>query len=405
MTTSLKVGARRADDLSVSHNGSVQVENPRRLLRETRGFFDGKSSLLVAVLGMSFIAVVGVLDYITGPKLSLAPLYLMPIGLVTWNMGWRWGAASVVVATVAGIVPDILNDQRLGLTDPTPYWNALVRFAVFLAFAMILDTLREIIDEQWEQVEREEDVSSSLRELNEVKDTLLHAVSHDLKSPLAGILGAMQTIRRDDQLHLTEEERESLYEVIEQSGRKMNRLIDDLLDLDRIDRGKVHPQREPVDVGELAHRVARECQGLESHPVRVEADAVLVDLDAMKVERVLDNLLINASRHTPAGTSIRVIVKALPDGIELIVEDDGPGVPDALKESLFEPFRQGEGAQGRGVGIGLSLVQRFAQLHGGSATIEDADSGGARFVVVLPGEVRALAPTEEPVAEPQLHAV
>ena len=76
-----------------------------------------------------------------------------------------------------------------------------------------------------------------------MKDTLLHAVSHDLKGPLAGILGAMQTIRRDDELHLTADEREALYEVIEHSGRKMNRLIDDLLDLDRIDRGKVHPQR------------------------------------------------------------------------------------------------------------------------------------------------------------------
>ena len=163
-----------------------------------------------------------------------------------------------MVATVVGIVADVLSSPQTNHLDPVPYWNAIVRFAVFLAFAMLLDTLRSIIDAQWERVERESERSSDLREMNDVKDTLLHAVSHDLKGPLAGILGAMQTIRRDADLHLTGDERESLYQVIEQSGYKMNRLIDDLLDLDRIDRGKLHPKRLATDVGALAQAVVDE---------------------------------------------------------------------------------------------------------------------------------------------------
>jgi signal transduction histidine kinase len=379
----------------------------RKILRETRGFFDTRSTLLVVVLGLAFIAVVGVLDYLTGPDLSLAPLYLMPIGLVTWNLGRRWGTLAVVVATIAGIVPDVLSNQSLGMSDPTPYWDALVRFSVFLAFAVLLDTLKEIIDFQWEQVEQQEEVSSDLREMNDVKDTLLHAVSHDLKSPLAGILGAMQTIRRDDVLHLSGDERESLYEVIEQSGRKMNRLIDDLLDLDRIDRGKLTPKREPTDVGGLARRVAQDCVGLESHPIRVEADDILVDVDPGKVERVIENLLMNASRHTPPGTPVHVRVHARTNGVVLEVEDEGPGVADDLKETLFEPFKQGNTPGGRGVGIGLSLVKRFAELHGGTAHVEDAPGGGARFVVTLPGEVTAPERSDagEDDGEPKLHAV
>ena len=91
-----------------------------------------------------------------------------------------------------------------------------------------------------------------------MKNTLLHAVSHDLKSPLAGILGAMQTIRRDPSSTSPRRSATSLYEVIEQSGRKMNRLIDDLLDLDRIDRGQLLPQRTPTDIGELARRIVHE---------------------------------------------------------------------------------------------------------------------------------------------------
>ena len=255
-------------------------------------------------------------------------------------------------------------------------------------------------------MEAEADRSTGLRELNDVKDTLLHAVSHDLKGPLAGIIGAMQTIRRDEELHLTADEREALYQVIEHSGRKMNRLIDDLLDLDRIDRGKLHPQREPTDVGALARRVVGDTAQLTDHPVRVRADAVLVDVDPAKVERVVENLLVNAARHTPPGTAVLVDVAANTDGIELIVEDHGPGVPDELKTVLFEPFRQGESSSAGGMGIGLSLVQRFAELHGGSAHVDDAAGGGARFVVTLPGDVTPLAKaTDGVVDEPQLHAV
>ena len=390
----------------MEHKTVDQPSMDRRVLRSTRGFFDGKSPLLVAVLGLAFIAVVSVLDYLTGPELSLSLLYLMPIGLVTWNLGRRWGAAAVVVSTVAALVSDVLSSPSTSTTDPVPYWNGIVRFAVFLAAAMLLDTLRSIIDAQWGLVDEEAGRSSDLREMNDVKDTLLHAVSHDLKGPLAGILGAMQTIRRDDELHLTADEREALYEVIEHSGRKMNRLIDDLLDLDRIDRGKVHPQRRPTDVGELARRVVSDTAQLDDHPVRVRADAVMVEVDPSKVERVIENLLVNAARYTPPGTAVLVQVTARPHGIDLVVEDDGPGIPDELKDVLFEPFRQGEDSSGRGMGIGLSLVQRFAELHGGSARIEDAATGGARFVVELPGAVTPLGKaTDGLVAEPQLHAV
>ena len=390
----------------MEHKTVDQPSMDRRVLRSTRGFFDGKSPLLVAVLGLAFIAVVSVLDYLTGPELSLSLLYLMPIGLVTWNLGRRWGAAAVVVSTVAALVSDVLSSPSTSTTDPVPYWNGIVRFAVFLAAAMLLDTLRSIIDAQWGLVDEEAGRSSDLREMNDVKDTLLHAVSHDLKGPLAGILGAMQTIRRDDELHLTADEREALYEVIEHSGRKMNRLIDDLLDLDRIDRGKVHPQRRPTDVGELARRVVADTAQLDDHPVRVRADAVMVEVDPSKVERVFENLLVNAARYTPPGTAVLVQVTARPHGIDLVVEDDGPGIPDELKDVLFEPFRQGEDSSGRGMGIGLSLVQRFAELHGGSARIEDAATGGARFVVELPGAVTPLGKaTDGLVAEPQLHAV
>lgn len=351
----------------------------------TEGFFDGKSPALVYGLAFAFVAAVGVLNFVAGPRLSLAIFYLMPVGLVTWNIGRRAGVASAIIVSTASVLGDVLSPRATH--DFIPYWNALARFAVFLVFALLLGQLREIIENQRERADREHAVSSDLRQLNDVKDTLLHAVSHDLKGPLAGIIGAMQTLRRGDELQLTHEEVESLYQMIEQSGRRMNRLVDDMLDLERIDRGQVQPEREATDVGELVRRIASEATGLETHPVRIDADPVLAFVDPAKVERIIENLLVNAARHTPAGTPVHVGVRAGAGGITVVIEDEGSGVPDDLKTVLFDPFRQGPTAAGRGVGIGLSLVKRFAELHGGSAVVEDRDGGGARFVITLPGPV------------------
>ncbi len=370
----------------------------RRQLHRTEGFFDGRSSALVYAIGFTFTAVVLVFDYLTGPRISLSLFYLMPIGLVTWNLGRRAGVGAAFVATVAGLLADLLGPGAVN--DLVPYWNSLVRLAFFIVVVQLLAALKETTDAQRARAEIEHEVSSGLREINDVKDTLLHAVSHDLKGPLAGIIGAMSTLRRGEELQLTADEVESLYQMIEQSGRKMNRLVDDMLDLERLDRGQVQPEREPTDIGEMVRRVAREAPGMDTHPVRIETDPLLANIDPAKVERIVENLLVNAARHTPGGTPVHVTVVERADGILLTIEDEGPGVPEDLKSTLFDPFRQGPTAAGRGVGIGLSLVRRFAELHGGSAEIEDRPGGGARFAVVLPCAVRRIEP-----AGARLHAV
>jgi signal transduction histidine kinase len=341
-------------------------------------------------VGITFSIALLVLDYLTGPRISFSLFYLMPVGLVTWNFGRSVGIGAAFFATVGSFVADLLGPNAEH--DVVPYWNSAARFAVFVAFALLLATLREILEAQKQRAELEHEVSSGLREMNDAKDTLLHAVSHDLKGPLAGIIGAMSTLRRGNELDLTADEVESLYQMIEQSGRKMNRLIDDMLDLERLDRGQVHPEREPTDIGEMVRRVAREAPGMDTHPVRIEGAPLLANIDPAKVERIVENLLMNAARHTPGGTPVHVSVAARKDGIQLVIEDEGPGVPEDLKGTLFDPFRQGPTAAGRGVGIGLSLVRSFAELHGGSANIEDRVGGGARFVVMLPCEVKPLEP-------------
>ena len=225
--------------------------------------------------------------------------------------------------------------------------------------------------------------------MNDLKDTLLHALSHDLKGSITAIIGSAQSLARGEQLQLSEEQRAGLVNAISVSGKKLNRLVNDLLDLERLDRDLIEPDRAPTDVTALARRIVDEADFLAEHPVRVIGEPAVVSVDAGKVERILENLLANAARHTPIGTPVLVTVGPKKDGITLSVEDEGPGVPEDLKATIFQPFRQGADARtsGAGAGIGLSLVQKFAELHGGTAWVEDRPGGGTAFRVFLSGVV------------------
>jgi signal transduction histidine kinase len=226
--------------------------------------------------------------------------------------------------------------------------------------------------------------------LDRLKNTLLHTLSHDLKEPLTAILGAASTLERLDH-ELPEEERRDLLRTLGARTRGMNTLLTDLLDLDRLDRGIVEPRRFPVDLGEVATQLVERSHVLRGRHVEIEASRCMANVDAPKVERMLENLLSNAARHTPADARIWLRVQTTEGGVLLVVEDDGPGVPDAMKGFVFEAFHRGEDAGATpGTGIGLSLVARFAELHGGRAWVEDRSGGGASFRIFLPDDGSAV---------------
>ncbi len=238
-----------------------------------------------------------------------------------------------------------------------------------------------------EAFRREREAAQRLRALDEMKNTFLEAVSHDLRTPLTSILGSALTLEQT-RMELQKEDALDLVRRIAQNARKLERLLGDLLDLDRLQRGIVSPQRRPNDLAELVHRAVAETENLQQRPIEVEVEPIEVSVDGAKVERILENLLSNALRHTAADTRIWVRASRQDGGVLLVVEDDGPGIPDDLRDAVFEPFRQAPGSAAEhspGVGVGLSLVKRFAELHGGRAWVEDRGGGGSSFRVVLPG--------------------
>jgi PAS domain S-box-containing protein len=235
-------------------------------------------------------------------------------------------------------------------------------------------------------LESEREAADRLRVLDEMKNTFLQAVSHDLRTPLSVVLGIALTLDRED-LTLSPNEARDLRRRLAVNARKLERMLSNLLDLERLKRGVVEANPELTDVGQLILRSVAEADFLTDRDVRLQADPILATIDPAKVERIVENLLANAAKHTPDGTVIWIRVIPEEGGIQIVVEDDGPGVPQNVRTAIFEPFRQGPGDHpSPGAGIGLSLVARFAALHGGTAWVQDREGGGASFRVRLPSE-------------------
>ena len=247
--------------------------------------------------------------------------------------------------------------------------------------------LKRAEDEVNNALRREMDASERLRALDEMKNTFLQAVSHDLRTPLAAILGLALTLERDD-VELDESEIRDLATRIASNSRKLDRMVADLLDLDRLTRGIIEPKLRDTDVGALVRSVVNEFDMPGSREILLEdIGRVVIPVDASKVEHIVENLLMNTARHTPAGSRVWVAVLAREGGALIKIEDEGPGVPEELRDVIFDPFRQGPSISSHspGVGVGLALVARFAELHGGRAWVEARRGGGASFRVFLPG--------------------
>jgi signal transduction histidine kinase len=244
-----------------------------------------------------------------------------------------------------------------------------------------LGTLRRRVEELERALAVELDISAELRAVDEVRNSFLAAVSHDLRTPLAAIIGLALTLERPE---LDPSQARELASRIAANARRLDRMVTDLLDLDRLTSGAIVSSAEAADVGALVRRIVTDSDLLEGRAVDVQATEARARVDVAQVERIVENLLANAVRHTPPDAHLWVSVRRDDGGALILVEDDGPGVPAEQRRAIFEPFRGGEAGHGTSVGIGLAIVSRFAELQGGRSWVEEREGGGASFRVWLP---------------------
>ncbi|WP_399084659.1 DUF4118 domain-containing protein [Streptomyces sp. BBFR2] len=224
--------------------------------------------------------------------------------------------------------------------------------------------------------------AQELAEGNRIRTALLAAVSHDLRTPLAGIKASVTSLRSDDVAWSPEDEAE-LLAGIEAGADRLDHLVGNLLDMSRLQTGTVTPLIRGIDLDEV---VPMALGGVPDGSVTLDIpEAVpIVAVDPGLLERAVANLVENAVKYSPEGAQALVAASALGDRVELRIVDRGPGVPDEAKGRIFEPFqRYGDAPRGAGVGLGLAVARGFTEAMGGTLAAEDTPGGGMTMVLTL----------------------
>jgi len=270
----------------------------------------------------------------------------------------------------------------------------------------LLDALSDLIAVAIERVQLAEDIDEAriAAEADRLRSTLLTSISHDLRTPLASIIGSITTLKTLKE-PLDPQVKDELVTTIQEEAERLNRFVGNLLDMSRLESGALPIKRQVLDVGELVETALRRAARLVSHhrvEVAVEADLPMISGDATLLEQALFNLIDNAAKYAPAGSLIRVSARRSGDQLQLEVSDEGPGIPPDHLERIFDKFHR-VAADGDkrppGTGLGLAICRGFVEALGGTLRAANrADRRGAVFTITLPlpakteGELEAGAP-------------
>ena len=245
-----------------------------------------------------------------------------------------------------------------------------------------------------------------LRDADRRKDEFLATLAHELRNPLAPISTGLALLK------LAAHEPKTVDEVrttMERQTQHMVRLIDDLLDVSRITRGKLQLRQKEVELAEVVRNAVDATQSMIDQArhrlaIRLPATAIRIFADPNRLAQVLTNLLHNAAKYTPSGGQIELTVTEDARHIRIAVSDTGLGIPSEMHERIFDMFTQVNGSMemgGGGLGIGLTLVKSLVEMHGGTIEVESAGANqGSRFTVVLPAELRVTAIGQTPPEAP-----
>jgi two-component system sensor histidine kinase KdpD len=226
-----------------------------------------------------------------------------------------------------------------------------------------------------------------LTESDKLYKTLFNSISHELRIPVATIMGASDTLLSQS---YPEETKLKLYSEINSASIRLNRLIENLLNMSRLESGRITPHPDWCDVHDLANKVAdnlkQELQPFKLSTV-IPTEMPLVYIDFGLIEQVLHNLILNATQHAPAGSRIRLKFFYDNGFLTIQVMDRGKGFPNSELTSLFNKFYRGKDAKAGGTGLGLSIVRGFVEAHQGNVTAENRQNGGALFTIKLPTKI------------------
>ena len=339
----------------------------------------------------------------SGVTRATPALALVVAIVVAGLLGGR--SAALVVAPVAVVA--------YNLVFIPPYWTLAVHavddgvaLAVFALVGLVTGALvvregerRQSAEEraaelqelnaelQSVQVEREKLAEEAMRaqvleRIDEQRSALLRSVSHDLRTPLATVRAVVSDLLAESPYD--DATRAELLGLVADEVERLDRLVANLLNLSRIEAGALKPDRQAVAMDELlAHTVKRLERLFVRRRVQLELPALpLVDGDYSQLDQVVSNLLENAARHAPIGSTVRISGREVGERVEIWIDDEGSGIAPFERARIFQPFRRGDGSSSSG--IGLAICKAIVEAHGGHIAADASPGGGARFRFSVP---------------------
>ncbi len=335
------------------------------------------------------------------PVLSLGVVYLPAILLISIVWGLRLGLFASIASAAAFNFFQIPPLHRFTIAEEEN-WVALAAFVIAavisstvagLARARAVEAERrreeadralaelEALTRERDRMQAEAVEAEAFRRSDELKTALLRSISHDLRTPLTSMIAGGAALGSPT---LTTEERAELSEAIVAEGKRLSRLVENLLDMSRLEAGKAEPHRGLTDLGEVLEVARRAVAGTDLVRLSVEAGLPMIDADAAQLERAFENLLDNAIRHS-GGKPVLAKSRLVGDAVVLRVVDQGPGIPESEWQRIFEPFQRGASGRGdTGSGLGLAIVKGFVEANGGEVAVESLPGQGTSFVVTFP---------------------
>lgn len=333
------------------------------------------------LIGLGFIILISLLcfsfSHIIGYH-SVALVLLVAVSILAMFLD----TLPVVVTAVASAV--ILNflflqpKETLSIHNPQDVLLFLMYFVIVIMNAVFTSKVRNMETLAQQKRGREKTL--------QLYNTLLNSLSHELKTPISTIIGAVDTLKFNSE-KLTETNRNDLISEIDLAGHRLHQQVNNLLSMSRLESDFFQLQPDWYDINELVHKVIKiNKKDAYHHELIFEENESLplFKIDGPILEQILHNILHNAIQHTPRGTTIKITASEIEKQLEIIISDNGPGFPEDKLEQVFEKFYRLPKTASGGTGLGLSIAKGFANAHNGRIRLQNISEGGAKFIIQIP---------------------
>ncbi len=363
----------------------LETSSSRRIERLSPGGLSGQTTfapLKEYAIAVAGVAALTIACWLLTPLIGYGAISLIfLLGVLLAGMILNRGPV-LLIAALSALSWNFLFIPPLFTLHIAKFEDALT-FATYFIVAIAVGSLTS-------QLKAREHLAAQVQlaqESERLRKTLLDCVSHELKTPLAAIAAASQELVRLAPTTHDKAPVEQLAREIRDASRRLNRVVNNLLDMNRLESGVIRPEQEWCEVHELLQSAVEiERESVNGRDVRVDVaeNTPLALVDHALIEQAVAKLIANAASHAPARAPIEIDAEYSGEELLISVSDRGPGLPPGSSDRLFEKFYRGDNRKTGGLGLGLSIARGFVEAHGGTLVAENRDGGGARFTIRLP---------------------